>query len=493
MSLSRTATAEPQVSPSLDPTDWEELRRHLHEAADHLLDYIRDCRERPVWQEMPPEVAEGLLDPVTAHGAGTGRAWRLLRQRILPYGVGNLHPRFMGWVHGAGTPGGLVAGLAEAAMNANVGGRNTGALRVERAVIGWARDLFGFPEETTGILTSGTSVATVVALAAARNAHADWDVEEEGLGAEGARLRLYTSEATHLCVSKALRLLGFGRRALRTIPSDEEGRIRLDELRRSVREDRMRGLRPWAVVGNAGTVDRGAVDDLHGLADLAAEEGLWFHVDGAFGALLRLSPRYRHRVAGIERADSLAFDYHKWLHVAYDCGCVLVRNREAHEGAFGGRPGYLEDLEEGLAAGAPWPCDHGPELSRGFRGLKVWFHLVEYGTEALAEAIEGSVDRARYLAERVDAEPLLERMAPGELNVVCFRVRPRHYEDGDELNRAVVTELQRRGTAAPSTTRVGSDLVIRCCILNHRTTDEDVDIVVDEIIDIVEELQSGFG
>ena len=489
MNPSPSTALEPRVSSPLDPPDWEELRRHLHEAADHLLDHIRDCREGPVWREMPLDVAEGLRDPITAEGAGTGRAWELLRQRVLPYGVGNIHPRFMGWVHGAGTPGGLLASLAEAAMNANVGGRNTGAVQVDRSVIAWARDLFGFPEGTTGILTSGTSVATVVALAAARHAHADWDVEEEGLGPEGARLRLYASEATHSSVSKALRLLGFGRRALRSIPTDEGGRIRMDLLRRSVQEDRERGLRPWAVAGNAGTVDRGAVDDLHGIADLAAEEGLWFHVDGAFGALLRLSSRFRERVAGIERADSLAFDYHKWLHATYDCGCVLVRDPQAHAGAFGGRPGYLEDHGEGLAAGSPWPCDYGPELSRGFRALKVWFLLVEHGTEALAEAIEGSVDRARHLAERIDREPLLERLAPGDLNIVCFRVRPRRGEDGDELNRAVVTELQRRGLAAPSTTRIGSDLAIRCCILNHRTTDEDVDAVVDQVIELAGELR----
>jgi glutamate/tyrosine decarboxylase-like PLP-dependent enzyme len=479
----------PRTASTLDPPDWEDLRRHLHEAADHLLDHVRDCREGPVWREMPPEVAEELLDPITGQGAGTGRAWELLRQRILPYGVGNLHPRFMGWVHGAGTPGGLLVGLAEAAMNANVGGRNTGALNLERSVIAWSRDLFGLPQDSTGVLTSGTSMATVVALAAARRAHAEWDVEEEGLGSEGARFRLYASEATHNCVPKALRLLGFGRRALRTIPTDGGGRMRLDLLRQAIRDDTEQGLRPWAVVGNAGTVDRGVVDDLHGIADVAADEGIWFHVDGAFGALLRLSPAYRDRVEGIHRADSLAFDYHKWLHVTYDCGCVLIRDGEAHMGAFGGRPEYLEGHEAGLAAGAPWPSDHGPELSRGFRALKVWFLLVEHGTDALAEAIEGSVDRAQYLAERIEWEPLLELAAPVDLNVACFRVSPGPDEDGDDLNRAVVTELQERGIAAPSTTRVGSDLVIRCCIMNHRTTHEDVDTLVDGVLSIAAEMR----
>lgn len=479
----------PRNASPLDPSDWEDLRRHLHAAADHLLDHVRDHRQGPVWQEMPQQFADELLDPITRHGAGTGRAWELLRERILPFGVGNLHPRFMGWVHGAGTAGGLLASLAEAAVNANVGGRNTGALRVERAVIDWARDLFGFPVGASGILTSGTSMATIVGLAAARNAHADWDVEEEGLGSEGARFRLYASEATHGCIHKALRLLGFGRRALRTVPTDGQGRMRLDQLDRIVREDRDQGLRPWAVVGNAGTVNRGAVDDLDGIADVAADHGLWFHVDGAFGALLRLSPRYRHRVAGIERADSLAFDFHKWLHVTYDCGCVLVRDRDAHVGAFQGRPDYLEGHEAGLAAGEPWPCDYGPELSRGFRALRVWFLLVEHGTDALAEAIDNSVDRASHLAARVDEEPALERIDPVELNVVCFRVLPEDGEDGDELNRVIVTELQRRGIAAPSTTRLGPHLFIRCCLMNHRTTRDDADATVDGVLHILRGLR----
>jgi glutamate/tyrosine decarboxylase-like PLP-dependent enzyme len=236
-------------------------------------------------------------------------------------------------------------------------------------------------------------------------------------------------------------------------------------------------------------VDIGAVDDLEALADFCHREELWFHVDGAFGALARLSPALAHKVAGIERADSLAFDFHKWLHVTYDCGCVLVRSRETHHAAFGGRPRYLEGQPEGLAAGEHWFCDYGPELSRGFRALRVWFLLVEQGTEALASAIEGSVERARHLAARVDAEPTLERVAPVELQIVCFRVRPLDGENGDLLNQKVVAELQKRGIAAPSTTRLRGDVVIRCCLMNHRATLDDMDLVVDGVLRIVAEMR----
>ncbi len=474
----------------LDPEDWEAFRESLMAVADRLVDHVRDQRHWPVWQEMPASIADGLLEPISTDGLGAARAWELLEDRILPYGVGNLHPRFMGWVHGAGTPGGLIAGLAEAAINANVGGRNTGAAEVERAVLAWSRDLFGFPETSSGILTSGTSIATVIALSAARQAAAEWDVEKEGMGAEGVLFRAYASQSTHSCVANALRLLGFGSRALRVVPVDAEGRMDMAELEAMLASDRQEGLRPFVVVGNAGTVDVGAVDDLTAIADLAASENIWFHVDGAFGALLRLSPRLRSRVQSIDRADSIAFDFHKWLHVTYDCGCVLIREREDHRAAFAGRPRYLEGQARGLAAGEPWFCDYGPELSRSFRALRVWFLLVEHGTDALAQAIDESVERATYLATRVVEEPLLELMAPCRLNIVCFRVKPLGAEDSDALNTRVVAELQKRGIAAPSTTRLGDRvLAIRCCLMNHRANLDDMDVTIDGVLHIVEEMR----
>jgi glutamate/tyrosine decarboxylase-like PLP-dependent enzyme len=478
------------TSSPLDPADWSAFRDQLERAADALVAHVRDRADGPVWREMPDEIASALLDEIGPDGAGIERTIERLIDDVLPYGVGNLHPRFMGWVHGAGTPGGMIAGLAEAAINANLGGRNTGAARVEQAVIEWTRELFDFPEGSSGILTSGTSMATVIGLAAARQAMTDWDVEQEGLGERGARMRLYASSAVHSCVATALRLLGFGRQALVQVDTDAEGRMDLEQLEARIAADRRDGLEPFAVVGTAGTVDIGAIDDLDALADLAERENLWFHVDGAFGAMAQLSPSLRGRVEGIERADSIAFDFHKWLHVTYDCGCALVRRRDAHEAAFAGRPRYLEGLDEGLAAGEPWFCDYGPELSRGFRALRVWFLLMEHGTDALAEAIDGSVQRARYLARRIDAEASLERAAPASLNLVCFRVAPEPGEDADVLNAQVVAELQMRGIAAPSTTRINDQVVIRCCLMNHRATTDDMDIMVDGVLEVVDDLRA---
>jgi len=492
----RTFTGPETLRPesTLDPTDaegWARIRTTLHTAADRLLDHVRDQRDLPVWQEMPDADAHEAASVLGPSGVGTGRAWQTLEEHILPFGVGNVHPRFMGWVNGAGTPGGLVASMAEAAINANVGGRNSGAARIERAVLSWAKKAFGFPSSASGILTSGTSMATVIALAAARNALADWDVEADGLGAEGHLFRVYAAGPTHSCVGSALRLLGLGRNALRRIGTDGRGHIDLDALRAKVAEDRDAGLRPLAVVGNAGTVDVGAIDDLGGIADVCDEENLWFHVDGAFGALAILSERLRPRLTGIDRADSIAFDFHKWMHVTYDCGCVLIRNETHHRAAFRSRPEYLEGQASGLAAGEPWFCDYGPELSRGFRALRVWFLLAEHGSDAVAGAIEGSVDRAEYLAARVDREDALERLAPADLNIVCFRVKPQRGEDPDAFNAEVVAEVQKRGIAAPSTTRIGGTLAIRCCLLNHRASMADMDVTVDGILHVANDLRSG--
>ena len=420
---------------------------------------------------MPDAVEAAVASAVGPHGIGTEAAWEVLRENVLPFGVGNVHPRFMGWVHGAGTPGGLVASLAEAAINANLGGRNTGAARVERTVLEWARGAFGFPDSASGILTSGTSMATVIALAAARQALADWDVEADGLGAEGARFRVYASHATHGCVTNALRLLGMGRRAFREVPTDGRGHLDLAALRDTLAEDRAAGLRPLAVVGNAGTVDVGAIDDLDGIADVCDAENVWFHVDGAFGALAVLSDALRPRLAGIHRADSIAFDFHKWMHVTYDCGCVLIRNETHHRAAFRSRPEYLEGQASGLAAGEPWFCDYGPELSRGFARAE---GLVPARPSTAATRWRGPsrvVGGESRLLHGRPRRPGAGARADGagrpEHRVLPARAR------GGGSGRAhaeVVAEVQKRGIAAPSTTRHRGHAGHPCCPMNHRAT-----------------------
>jgi len=263
----------------------------------------------------------------------------------------------------------------------------------------------------------------------------------------------------------------------------------LEHLQSLIKADRAAGLMPLCVIGTAGAVNMGAIDDLQRIADIAASENLWFHVDGAFGAAGLLGEIAKNRLSGISRADSLAFDFHKWFQVNYEAGCVLFRNDAAHRASFSARAEYLRGSERGLAGGAFWAVDYGPELSRGFRALKVWSHLVEHGVDALGRTIDRNIELAGYLAARVGRESKLQSMAPTPLNINCFRFTAEDH-DLDWLNEEIVILLQERGIAVPSTTRLNGELAIRVNITNHRTQESDLDILLDAILEIGAELVS---
>jgi aromatic-L-amino-acid decarboxylase len=466
---------------SLDPADWESFRRTLHAAADEMVDYLATVRERPAWRPVPDEVKAALRSPAPRTGEPLDATMVRFRELVLPYATGNLHPRFFGWVHGAGTPAGVLAEFLAAAMNANVGGREHAAVYVEREVIGWFAEVFGFPESSSGVLTTGTSMGNLLGVVAARDAALRPDAREAGIG--GRRLAAYAAAGVHDSVAKALRIAGLGMGALRSIPVDDAHAMSVPALRSAVAADRVAGIRPFLVVATAGSVDSGAFDPLAELAELCAAEGIWLHVDGAFGALARLSPAHAHLVAGIERADSLAFDAHKWLHVPYATGCVLFRDARAHRAAFVSSPEYLARAERGTASGAPWFADYGLELSREFRALKVWVTLRHYGLDRLGASIARTCDLAVRLAELVRDASGLELLAPVALNVVCFRVlRPGTSEEAlDRLNAAVAIAVQESGIAVPSTTRIGGKRALRACIINHRTVEADLDLFLDAV------------
>jgi len=309
----------------------------------------------------------------------------------------------------------------------------------------------------------------------ARNAAVGSDVRRHGLRGCAGRLIAYGSVAVHNSVTRAMEMAGLGSDALRSIAVDRDGRIDVAAVRQAIAADRAAGLVPFLIVGTAGTVDIGAIDDLDGLASLARSEGVWFHVDGAIGALGILAPAVAPRLAGIERADSIALDFHKWGQVPYDAGYVLVRDGAAHLRTFTSPAAYLRRERPGLAAGPPWPRDFGPDLSRGFRPLKTWFPFKTYGTRQIGAAIEKTCRLARYLKDRIDATPELELLAPVSLNIVCFRYRA---DDADRLNAAIVVEMQEAGIAVPSTTTINGRLAIRAAIVNHRTRTEDIDKLV---------------
>jgi glutamate/tyrosine decarboxylase-like PLP-dependent enzyme len=357
-------------------------------------------------------------------------------------------------------------------------------------VIDWCKEIFGFPATSSGLLTSGTSMATVIALAAARSAQAGADVRRLGLAGLPKRLVGYASSEAHVSVAKAFELLGFGRDALRSVKVDREFRLSVDDLARRVAEDRAEGLAPAIVVASAGTVNTGAIDDLAAIAAFCREQHLWLHVDAALGGFAVLVPAFRARLAAMAEADSIAFDFHKWPQVPYDGGGVLVKDEAAHRGAFSTRRDYLAPAPRGLAGGEPWFSEYGPELSRGFRALKVWFSLKAHGLDGLARVIERNCRQAQHLGRAVAASGDLELLAPVSLNIVCFRFVAAGVPDAglDRLNEDVVAELQLRGIAVPSTTRIAGRTAIRVALTNHRTADADIGILVDAVRRVAREL-----
>jgi glutamate/tyrosine decarboxylase-like PLP-dependent enzyme len=463
---------------SLDPEDWSGVRAQGHRMLDDMFDHLESLRAQPVWRAPPQALRESFRAPLPQGPSDLADVHQVFRETVLPYASGNAHPGFMGWVQGGGTVVGMLAEMLAAGMNANLGGRDHMALEVEQQVVGWAREMFGLPAAASGLFLTGASQANFLAVLIARRRALGPAVRARGLTGEGLRLTAYASAAVHGCLGRAMDMAGLGVAALRLVAVNEAQQIDLAALRAAVAADRAAGFSPFLVVGSAGTVDVGALDDLAGLADIAAAEDLHFHVDGALGGLGVLAPSIAPRLAGIERADSIALDWHKWGQTPYDAGFLLVRDAELHRATFAADATYLQRAERGLAAGDWWPCDYGPDLSRGFRALKTWFTLKTYGAAALGEVIEHTCALARALAMRIQAEPELELVAPVALNIVCFRFR-----DAAELNPEIVMRLHEAGVVAPSLTRVGGRPAIRAAIVNHRTEQRDIEALVEATLE----------
>jgi glutamate/tyrosine decarboxylase-like PLP-dependent enzyme len=381
----------------------------------------------------------------------------------------------MGWVQGGGNPVGMLAELLAAGLNENCGGRDHVGLAVERQIIAWSAQMLGLPENTGGLLVTGSSMANFIALLCAKRRQLGADVRTQGIGAH--RLTGYAQTGVHRCVPGAFDMAGIGSDALRRIPTDADYRIDIAALEAQIIADRAAGHTPFLIVATAGTVDVGAIDPLPALADLAAKHGLWLHVDAAFAALAALSPQRAALLVGIERADSVAFDFHKWAQVQYDCGCVLVRAEQHMLDSFAQDAPYLSAAPRGLASGAPWPCDLGPDLSRSFRALKIWMTLQSYGTVALGAVVDQTCAIATHLATLIDATPHLTRLAPVALNIVGFR-----YNDGgddlDALNADLVADIQESGEFVISSTLIGGQRAIRAAFVNHRTIKTDAEALI---------------
>ncbi|MFV0298806.1 MAG: pyridoxal phosphate-dependent decarboxylase family protein [Hyphomicrobiaceae bacterium] len=462
-------------SASLDPVDWQDFRASGMRALDMMISHLSSLRDQPVWQPAPEGVRTQFESPLPRSAQPLADTLAIFDRSIKPYATGNTHPMFMGWVHGGGTPDGMLAEMLAAGLNANCGGRNHIGIDIERQIVKWAAEMLDFPLTSSGVLVTGTSMANFLAVLAARDKALGHRVRQTGLGGADARLVAYTSAEAHGCIAQALELGGIGSDNLRCVETDETGRMDTAQLAEVITADRSAGLMPFLVVGTAGTVNTGAIDPLAELAVLARQEQLWFHVDGAFGAMAALSPALKPHLAGISDADSVAFDFHKLGQVPYDAGLLLVRDAKHHRDTFAAPASYLARLPRGLAAGETWPCDLGPDLSRSFRALKIWLTFSVHGADRIGNAVAHCCEVAQRIAALSSDSDALELRAPVALNIVCLGLT---HPDSDTLVPEIVMDLQERGIAAPSVTTIAGRPVIRAAIVNHRTTLDDADRLV---------------
>ena len=411
----------------------------------------------------------------------------------------NGHPRFFGYVASPATPVGAYADLIASALNANVTSWRSGpaATEIERTVVRWLGSLIGYSDNAHGLLTSGGSLANTTALLIAHRNKAGREIAREGLWKTNMPMTIYASEQVHMSIPKAADILGFGRDRVRIVACDDKFRLDVRSLRERVEQDRRSGLQPFCVVASAGTVNTGAVDPLTEIARIASEFNIWFHVDGAYGAPASLDARKRELFAGLERADSVSLDPHKWLYVPLDAGCLLFRDQAAARAAFtAGDADYIKVLEENEAeAFAFW--DYGTELSRRFRALKIWLTLRYYGVDRIARAISDDISLAQYLADEVERFDDFELLARVELSICCFRYVPKQFrerlllagaeeskeiaEELDDLNQRIMLKVQRGGRAYVSNATIHDKFALRACITNFRTTKSDIDKTLDII------------
>ena len=468
--------------------DPEHFRRLAHEAVDLVADYLAGLGEAPVFGPMTAAERTTLMqEPLEAEGVAPETVLERFRTAVMPHAMGNGHPRFFGWVNSPPAPVGIVADFLAAAMNPSCAGGDHAAIYVERAAVRWLMELIGFPTDgSMGLLASGGSTATLIAVAAARHRAAredGWNVRTEGLQHARPSLRLYVSPDGHSCIQKAAEILGLGVDAIHKVATDERNRIDVESLRAAIAADRAAGHRPFCVAASAGTVGTGAIDPLDRIADLCASERLWLHVDGAYGAVGAALPSHRARYAGLERADSVVLDPHKWLSVPVECGAVLVRDGRLLREAFSLVPDYLRTEADRGFGGLPWYSEYGIQQTRGFRALKLWMTLQHLGRDGVRELVARHLSLARHLAELVDAAPDLERLGHVELSIVCFRYVPPSLKgaDGaalDALNKRVMEEVQASGAAFLTQTTLGGRFVLRACVLHYATTESDLATLV---------------
>jgi len=461
----------------LDPSA-DEMRAWGNSVVELMVDYLGEVGGRKIYGDFSSrEIRARLDDALPANGGDFDSLLKVFRETIIPFSRQNAHPRMFGYVQSPGTPLAAFADLLASTLNANLTAWRSAPAPVdlERLTIDWIRQILGFDSGAGGLFVSGGSMANFAALAAARQAKNE----------SSSRLRIYASSETHFSIAKAAMLLGIGRENVREVAVDESFRIRTDDLVAQITGDLKAGHIPFCVIGNAGTVNRGAVDPLAEIREIADRFRLWMHVDGSYGAFAILAQSARDLFAGLEQADSVALDPHKWLYLPVDVGCVIYRQPELVRAAFAHDAEYTRIIgQEADEAFAFW--DYGPELSRRFRALKVWMLLKGAGLHSLGEAIESNLACARHLQSVIKASDDFEMVAPLGLSIFCFRHVPRELENEspqtiDAFNERLLMALQADGSSYLSNTTLGGRFALRGCVLNYRTTLRDMEILLEDL------------
>ena len=466
----------------------DEIKRIGCRVVDLIAHHLTSLPDRPVFQPFPADLAARYLDgsPLAELGQSVDEILETFAAEIEPYPFGNGHPRFYGWVNSPPAVAGIFADALAAAMNPSCAGGNHAAIYVERQVGNWFKRMLGFPNDSMALLVSGGSMAALTALAAARHVKCGFDVRAKGLQNAPSRLVCYKAGEGHGCNQKAVELLGIGSENLRIIGHDRAQRMIPAALERAIETDRRNGCTPIAAIASAGTVNTGAIDPLDEIADVCERHRVWLHVDGAYGAPAVLTDRYRKELTALTRADSIALDPHKWLYVPVEAGVVLVRDANAMRAAFSLIPPYLRtDGSPTGVGGLPWFSEYGFQQTRGFRALKVWMALKHQGADGYRRSIERDIALAERLASLLRADAEFELFQPQSLSIVCFRYvpsdRPRNVEALNALNKALLEQVQLSGQAFLSSTVMNGIFWLRACIVNPRTSPDDLPRLVEAV------------
>jgi aromatic-L-amino-acid decarboxylase len=471
---------------TLDPHDWEGLKALGNNMVNEMIGFLQNIKQLPVWKKPPSEVKEKFKQKVPVSSRPFEEIYDEFKNDILPYYIGNIHPRFWGWVMGTGTAQSMLAEMLAAGMNCNVGIGDQSPMYVDQQVVGWCKEMMGFPSSGSGMLVSGASVANLNALITARNAFDD-TIRKQGLPSK--KMVIYASVEAHSCIQKAAEIIGIGSDGVRKINVNDKYQMDTGHLEQMIEKDKAEDRLPFCIVVSVGTINTGAIDPLEKIVPICRKHHMWMHIDGAFGALLKLLPEYKEQLSCLELADSIAFDLHKWMSIPYEAGVVLIKDAARHRKTFALQPDYISNQERGIAAGPELTSNFGFELTRNFKALKVWMSFQEHGLDKFTRIIRQNIGQSNYLATLIIQHDQLELMAPVSTNIVCFRFNPGIAEERlNELNKEILMQIQEEGIAAPSYTKLNGRYCLRVANVNHRSVLQDFDLLVKEVTRIGTEI-----